>query len=155
MESVSLNLYGHSNILENVRMFVNDKMKKIKACLIIRNKAGELLLQLRDEEPEIGKWVLFGGGVKCGETVEQALAREIKEELGYEIKATDFFGEYGDNGIKQMIYILREPVESSGLKLNEGAAMRFFAPADIDGLAVGFNFKQILNDYFNRKQINL
>jgi ADP-ribose pyrophosphatase YjhB (NUDIX family) len=94
-------------------------MPKIKVCLIIKNKKGKLLLQLRDENPEIGKWVLFGGGVEAGETVAQALAREIKEELGYEIKAVDFFGEYEDNGIKQMIYVLREPVVEGDLVLGE------------------------------------
>jgi 8-oxo-dGTP pyrophosphatase MutT (NUDIX family) len=126
-------------------------MEKIKACLIIKNKDGELLLQLRDEEPEIDKWVLFGGGVENNEKLEQALAREIKEELGYEIKGADFFGEYRDNGITQMIYILREAVEIGDLVLGEGKAMNFFAPGEIKDLAVGFNFKQILNDYLQLK----
>lgn len=127
----------------------NNFMDKIKVCLIIGNKKGELLLQLRDEEPEIGKWALFGGGVEPGESVDRALAREIKEELGHEIKSAEFFREYEDRGIKQMIYVLRESVEIGDLILNEGKAMRFFAREDIDGLATGFNFKKILNDYFN------
>jgi len=131
-------------------MSVNNKMEKTKVCLMIKNKKGELLLQLRDEAPQIGKWVLFGGGVKCGETVTQALAREIKEELGYEIKEVDFFGEYEDNDIKQMIYALREYVEAADLELHEGAVMRFFSPADINGLAIGFNFKLIINNYLDK-----
>lgn len=123
-------------------------MAKTKVCLIVRNKKKELLLQLRDEDPEIGKWVLFGGGVKDGETPESALAREIKEELGFEIGRAEFFGEYIDRGIKQMIYILAEPVELENLNLGEGAAMRFFSPTEINNLNIGFNFKQILSDYY-------
>jgi len=123
-------------------------MAKTKVCLIVKNKKKELLLQLRDEDPEIGKWVLFGGGVKDGETPESALAREIKEELGFEIGRAEFFGEYIDRGIKQMIYILAEPVELENLNLGEGAAMRFFSPAEINNLNIGFNFKQILSDYY-------
>ena len=46
--------------------------------LIVKNKKGKFLLQLRDEEPEIGKWILPGGGVENNETPEQALVREIK-----------------------------------------------------------------------------
>jgi len=122
-------------------------MDKIKACLIIKNKNGELLLQLRDEYPEIGKWVLFGGGVKDGETPESALAREIKEELNYDIKGAGFFAEYVDRGIKQMIYVLREPVEIGDLALNEGAAMKFFSSVELQNLNIGFNFRQIINNY--------
>lgn len=122
-------------------------MDKVKACLIIKNKKGELLLQLRDEEPEINKWVLFGGGVKNGETPEAALAREIKEELDYEIRSARFFGEYEDNGIKQIIYVLDESIELEDLKLGEGTAMKFFAINEIKNLDIGFNFKQILSDY--------
>lgn len=125
-------------------------MAKTKVCLIVKNKKKELLLQLRDEDPEIGKWVLFGGGVKDGETPESALAREIKEEFGFEIGRAEFFGEYIDRGIKQMIYILAEPVELENLNLGEGAAMRFFSPAELQNLNIGFNFKQILNDYLKK-----
>ena len=112
-------------------------MAKTKVCLIVKNKKKELLLQLRDEDPEIGKWVLFGGGVKKDETIELALAREIKEELDYKIKSTEFFGEYEDKGIKQMIYVLNEPVELNDLKLGEGLSMRFFTPTEINNLNVG------------------
>lgn len=40
-----------------------------------------------------GVWTLPGGGVKKGETPEQAAVREIREELGYTIKS--FGGEVG------------------------------------------------------------
>ncbi len=124
-------------------------MEKIKACLIIKNKKGEFLLQLRDEEPENGKWVLFGGGVKDNETPEAAVVREIEEELGYKIGSAKIFGEYEDRGIRQAIYVLDESVELKNLKLAEGAAMKFFAPGDLADLNIGFNFKQILLDYLN------
>lgn len=55
---------------------------------IILNKKKEVLLQLRGKKArnERGLWKLPGGQIEYGEKAEQALKREIKEELGVEIK---------------------------------------------------------------------
>ena len=58
-------------------------MKKI-AAIIFENNEDEILLYLRDNKPTIpfpNHWDLFGGYVEEGETPEQALVREVKEEL--------------------------------------------------------------------------
>jgi ADP-ribose pyrophosphatase YjhB (NUDIX family) len=51
---------------------------------VIVNEAGEVLL-LRHRYWPSGTWGLPGGYVKRGERVESALARELKEETGYEV----------------------------------------------------------------------
>ena len=71
-------------------------MKKI-AQIIFENDKGEFLLYLRDGKPGIPfphHWDLIGGHVEEGETPEEALVREVKEELDYDLKDYKFFKKY-------------------------------------------------------------
>jgi 8-oxo-dGTP diphosphatase len=43
---------------------------------------GQVVLVKRAHEPLAGEWSLPGGGVEVGETLEQAVAREVQEETG-------------------------------------------------------------------------
>lgn len=45
-------------------------------------QAGKVLLVQRKKEPNKGRWAIPGGAVKLGETLRQAVKREIREETG-------------------------------------------------------------------------
>jgi mutator protein MutT len=45
-----------------------------------------VLLVKRGREPLKGQWSLPGGAVDVGETLEQAVAREVKEETGLDVR---------------------------------------------------------------------
>jgi 8-oxo-dGTP diphosphatase len=49
---------------------------------IIADTTGRLLLIKRGHEPEAGRWSLPGGRIEPGETDQQALVREVREETG-------------------------------------------------------------------------
>jgi len=56
---------------------------------IIVYEDGRILMQLRDDCPDIwypNHWGLFGGGVEVGEDPEEALCRELYEELELKLK---------------------------------------------------------------------
>ena len=60
-------------------------LRFVAAALIVRG--GEVLIcQRRPDQPMALQWEFPGGKIEAGETPEQALARELDEELG--IKAT-------------------------------------------------------------------
>ncbi|MDG2089577.1 MAG: 8-oxo-dGTP diphosphatase MutT [Gammaproteobacteria bacterium] len=53
---------------------------------IIRNIQGEVLIALRDQKKhQGGLWEFPGGKVEAGESVIEALKRELQEELGLEL----------------------------------------------------------------------
>jgi 8-oxo-dGTP diphosphatase len=45
-----------------------------------------VLLIKRGHEPLKGQWSLPGGGVELGETLEQAIVREVREETGLDVE---------------------------------------------------------------------
>jgi 8-oxo-dGTP diphosphatase len=56
-------------------------LRFVAAALIVRD--GEILIgQRRPEQPMALKWEFPGGKIEAGESPEQALARELDEELG-------------------------------------------------------------------------
>lgn len=49
----------------------------------------QVLLVRRAQEPLKGQWSLPGGAVELGETIEEAICREVLEETGLLIEAVD------------------------------------------------------------------
>ena len=57
---------------------------------------GKLVLVKRKNAPYQGRFALPGGFVEVGETVEEAVAREAKEETGLDIEIIKLLGVYSD-----------------------------------------------------------
>ncbi len=67
------------------------------SCAIIKNDRGEILVTQRSASMKLPlKWEFPGGKIEDGETAEECLVREIKEELGIKIIIT--------NSLKASIY---------------------------------------------------
>jgi 8-oxo-dGTP diphosphatase len=65
----------------------------VDALIVKENK---ILLIKRNKEPWKGKLALIGGFVEWGETVEQAVIREVKEETGLKVKIKNLLGIYSN-----------------------------------------------------------
>ena len=71
-------------------------MKHVATCLLL-DRENRLLAYLRDDKDSIpfpNHWDLFGGFVEEGESPEQALVREIEEELELRIESHTHLRDY-------------------------------------------------------------
>jgi 8-oxo-dGTP diphosphatase len=105
----------------------------VTALLVDRD--GRFLLQHRDDKPGIGNpgmWGSFGGEIEPYETPEQALLRELDEELGWQPSRYAFVNAYAlqEDGHHLLVYVYAALVDvpESSLVLGEGQGMGFFAP---------------------------
>ena len=65
-------------------------MKTLQVAVgVIKNADGRILISLRDKSlHQGGLWEFPGGKIESGETPEQALARELNEELAITVIAS-------------------------------------------------------------------
>jgi len=67
---------------------------------IIPYPQNKILLIKSSTPPFVGYWALPGGRVDPGETVEQTIVREVKEETGLDITVVNKVGEYHEQGVQ-------------------------------------------------------
>ncbi len=61
----------------------DQKPRVTSAVLVVQD--GKYLLAERNKENYSGYWVIPGGGIEFGETIEEAAIREIKEETNLDV----------------------------------------------------------------------
>ncbi len=134
-------------------------MKEI-AAIILENKKGEFLFYMRDDKPGIpfpAHWDLIGGHVEEGETPEQALKREVKEELDFDLKEFRFFKKYtcleGD-AYPNIKYIYSGPFDLpiEKVTLLEGDYPRYFRPEEVKDIRFANILKDIVLEYMGTRQ---
>jgi 8-oxo-dGTP pyrophosphatase MutT (NUDIX family) len=95
-----------------------------------------------------------GGKVEDGETPEMGAQRELAEETGLTATLT-FWKRYDREHslfiVDQYIYVAKVDVSPESMVLGEGQALQFFKPAEIGRLKIGYGFKALLGEYFQRR----
>jgi 8-oxo-dGTP diphosphatase len=129
-------------------------MKEISQVLLFDCNS-RLVVYLRDDNPAIpfpNHWDLFGGHLEAAETPEQALVRELREEVGVELKHWNFFRVYqctrGDvyPNIKH-IYWAQIDQSSAELTLHEGQRLMSIGLNELDRIKFANILREIVADF--------
>ena len=110
------------------------KGPQVEVAIAILIQGDQFLLQLRDNIPTIlypGYWAFFGGHIEPGETAEEGVWRELKEEIGYAPSWLKLFERCEDKRVVRNVFYgpLTVPVEQ--LELNEGWDLGLWSVDDI------------------------
>jgi 8-oxo-dGTP diphosphatase len=105
---------------------------------IIKDSSGRLLLIKRGHAPQAGRWSLPGGRVEPGETDQQAVIREIREETGLHIRCDQLVGSVQRNSPPDAVLEIRDyaaTVTGGTLGAGDDAAdVRWVSPAELGRL---------------------
>lgn len=143
-----LDIVDENNILTGeveYRKFIhkNNLWHRHVSCWIM-NQKGELLFQKRAacKERNANKWSKTGGHVDSGETVEQAVIREVEEEIGIHFEPEDlelihiFKSKEQDNKYFAYDYvaIVDYNIEEYTLQVEEVSEVKYFTIEEIKEL---------------------
>lgn len=149
----------NKNLLEckdcEYRFYINPKPC---VSIILENEKGEILLTKRKYAPHKNTWDTPGGFVDIEETSDEAMKREVKEEVGLSVKDLKYFGSYIDRYLYQGInYHLfcnayTAKVESGILKADDDVSDIAFFPKDkIPFKEIGFqSVRTTLEDFIKK-----
>jgi len=127
------------------------------SLFILFTSSGHILLQHRTDDAFRlpGYWAFFGGGIEQGENPTEALRREIREELSYEVQGPKFFLAQKvrdeENDITKYVFV--EQYQDQPLQLGEAQAMGWFSPEETHGLKMIDHDHLVVEqvrDYLNR-----
>lgn len=140
--------------------------RRTVSCWIM-NESGEILFQKRtpNKKKNPNRWAKTGGQVDSGETVEEAIYREVKEELGIEIpkeqiKIVDIYKSEDKNKrfSYKFIFIVNYKIKDYILQKEEVAEVKYITIEEMEQIKrkndPSYTFCDWKDDVFYR-EINL
>jgi ADP-ribose pyrophosphatase YjhB (NUDIX family) len=127
---------------------------------VVANDHGQILLQRRTDNE---LWALPGGTMDIGETLADAVVREVREETGLRVEPERIVGVYSDprhvfayddGEVRQEFSIcLACRIVGGELAVSEEShEVRFFDPADVDQLDMHPSIRLRIHDYLERTE---
>jgi 8-oxo-dGTP diphosphatase len=136
--------------------YENPKTPKVTVDAFIQDANGRVLLIQRGRPPFTGAWGLPGGFCEWGETTEECCARETLEETGLTVEVRQLLGVYSrperdPRGHNVTVLYECRPISGEATGGDDAAAARWFAPAELKGLAFAFDHEKIVSEQLSRR----
>lgn len=125
---------------------------------LVTDDHGRILMQRRADS---GNWSLPGGIMEIGETLGEAVVREVREETGFDIELTGILGiytdpahviAYGDGEVRQeFVVVFTARIVGGRLRVSdESTDVRFVDPAEVDRLPMHETVRMRLRHHTDR-----
>lgn len=146
------------NTTADARAYPDRPYLAVSAAII---RGGQILVARRARGPALGVWTLPGGVVEAGETLTEALVREIREETSIEIEPVALAGHRevvvreNDGRVARHFVILcfASRWVSGEPRLNEELdEARWLRPAELAGLKTTDGLAEIVAAAFERME---
>lgn len=132
--------------------FFKKKGLRVRVAALVRNSKGETLLIQQRKGKGPGYWLLPGGGVEFGENAEEALRRELLEELGLESQSMQFisFNESidpkGERHLIQLVFLtkVKDSIPVLDSKEKSITGFGYFTAREIQGMDLRPDTKDFL-----------
>jgi len=127
----------------------------VAVSVVVTNDAREILLHRRSDNE---LWSVPGGAMELGESISQAVMREVKEETGFAVEVERLVGIYSDPGhivaysdgeVRQQFSICFacRVVGGDFAESDESLDVRFFTPADVSRLPMSESVRLRVNHF--------
>jgi 8-oxo-dGTP diphosphatase len=132
---------------------------RTSAHVLFVNDSGQVLLRLRDDRPGLpypNQWDLVGGAVESGETITEAALREVKEEIGLDVRGLEYFGEYPEplldnvlnDNVLNNVFVAPLSLPVDAIVLTEGQRLRYVGATEARTLNLVPWVARLLDDFF-------
>ena len=119
------------------------------SAIIIRQKDNKVFIAQRSLNKKLspGEWETIGGKIEENETPEQALSREIREEINVEILSYKYFKDYFWGEMISHVYIVELAGEPSPNE-TDFESYGWFTKEEIEKMNFAVNCKERILDYY-------
>jgi 8-oxo-dGTP diphosphatase len=132
----------------------------VRRCVsaLLTDEQGRLVIQLRDATPGLifpNHWATLGGAIEADETPDEAMERELSEEIQPAPPVTfwRYFEHTYQDGKQQCmvanyVYVGKLSCPLAEIKLYEGQRLDAFRPDQINALPIAYGLELVFKAFF-------